>query len=393
MKIGLVSPYDFPYPGGVNSHIVHLREQFVARGHEVRIIAPSSSDPHELARDGVLVVGRPRPVPASGSIARISLSLRLAGQVKQILHREQFDIIHLHEPLLPALPITVLRCSNAINVGTFHAFSGRNFGYYYGRRILKRWFRLLHGKIAVSRPAMEFVSQYFPGYYNIIPNGIDYQRFSRPRPRLPEFDDGKLNILFVGRLEKRKGLAHLLRAYSWVKPQIPESRLIIVGPESKKRRGYQSWIAATGLPDVHWTGYVPDADLPRYYQSADIYCSPATGQESFGIVLLEAMAAGAAVLASRIPGYAGVVTDGLDGALVPPKDDRALAEGILRLAGDRGLREALAARGHLTAAKYDWPIVAEQVLDYYERLLSESGQVQRPLRLRPRFRYLRVPRS
>ncbi|HEX2173467.1 MAG TPA: glycosyltransferase family 4 protein, partial [Dehalococcoidia bacterium] len=263
----------------------------------------------------------------------------------------------------------------------------------YGRPILKRWFRRLHGKIAVSRPAMEFVSQYFPGYYNIIPNGIDYQRFSRPRARMPQFDDGKLNILFVGRLEKRKGLAHLLRAYSRAKPRLPNSRLIIVGPVSQKQRGYQAWIDATRLADVHWTGFVSDDELPRYYQTADIFCSPATGQESFGIVLLEAMATGTSVLATRIPGYAGVVTDGLDGTLVPPKDDRALAEALFRLAADRNYRESLAARGHLTAAKYDWPLIAKQVLDYYERLRSESGSVRQPIRLRPRFRYLRALRG
>lgn len=390
MKIGLVSPYDFSYPGGVNSHISHLRNQFVAWGHDVRIIAPASADPTELARQNVLVVGRPRPIPASGSIARISISLRLTGQVKQILARERFDILHLHEPLLPVVPITVLRCSDTINIGTFHAFSSRNLGYHYGKRILKRWFRRLHGKIAVSAPAKEFVSQYFPGYYNIIPNGIDWPRFSTPRPRLEAFDDGKFNILFVGRLEKRKGFTHLLRAYAWIKASLPDSRLIVVGPDDQKRRGYQRWAAAIGLRDIHWVGYVSDADLPRYYQTADVFCSPATGQESFGIVLLEAMAAGTTVLATSIPGYASVVHSGEDGLLVPPKDDRALATAILRLAADPGLRRSLAGRGQQTAARYDWPIVARQVLNYYERLISEAAPARPPIRTRfPYFRVLR----
>ncbi|MDO8670307.1 MAG: glycosyltransferase family 4 protein, partial [Dehalococcoidia bacterium] len=163
MKIALVSPYDYPYPGGVTSHISHLKEHITRMGHEVKVIAPSSSDKHELAKDNVLVVGKPVPVPSSGSIARITLSLRLSGPIKRILNEEKFDIVHIHEPLVPGVSIAVLRFSQSINIGTFHAYAGSNIGYSYGKRILKRWFRKLQGKIAVSKAAMDFVSQYFPG--------------------------------------------------------------------------------------------------------------------------------------------------------------------------------------------------------------------------------------
>jgi len=373
MKIALVSPYDYPYPGGVTGHIAHLEENFRQMGHSVKIIAPSSSDKRAMAAENVLVVGRPVSIPVSGSIARIAVSPRLSGRVKQILDQERFDIVHLHEPLVPVLPITILRFSKSINIGTFHAYADRNLGYFYGKRILKRWFRKLDGKIAVSKPAMEFVRQYFPGYYNIIPNGIDYEHFSAEVPALPEFDDGRLNILFVGRMEKRKGFKYLLRAYARVKIQFPNCRLIVVGPRGRLSEEYQSVVEKSRLEDVVFTGYVPYAVLPRYYRSAHVFCSPATGQESFGIVLLEAMAAGRPIVASNIEGYASVVEHGTEGLLVPPKDVDALSAAILKLLRDRDLREMMSEQGRLTAQEYSWKRVSRKVLAYYERLLSESG--------------------
>ena len=371
MKIALVSPYDFPYPGGVTAHISHLEEHFTKWGHRVKILAPSSGDPAALAERGVLVVGKPVSIPANGSIARITLSLRLAGQVKAILQREQFDVVHFQEPLLPALPLQVLRFSDAVNIGTFHAYRGRHLAYHYGKRILKRWFRKLDGKIAVSLPAMEFVRQYFPGYYNIIPNGIDYDHFAGECKALPELDDGKLNILFVGRMEKRKGVRYLLEAFQVVKSQMPSCRLIIAGPASKGAERYQEWARRRELADVVFTGQLSHEDLPRYYRSAHIFCSPATGQESFGVVLLEAMAAGKPIVATEIEGYSRLVEPGVEGLLVPPKDCTALAQALLQLAGDPRRRAEMAEAGPRKARQYTWSAVAGRVLAYYQRLLSE----------------------
>ncbi len=376
MKIALVSPYDFAYPGGVTNHISSLEHHLTHMGHEVRVIAPASKAVSAFG-DRFIPIGKPRPIPTSGSICRITLSLRLASRIKAVLSEEKFDVVHLHEPFMPMLCSAVLRFSNVPNIGTFHACDGSpgyNVCWPIGRIILKRRLLKLDGKIAVSKPAMEFAHKYVPGYYNIIPNGIDLEHFSPDVTPIQEFCDGKQNILFVGRLEPRKGLNYLIRAYQQVKQEIPNSRLIVVGPGTRLRKKYEKWIMRNGLKDVVFIGYASQADLPRYYKTADIFCSPATGRESFGIVLLEAMAVGKAIVATNIEGYASVVTHGEDGLLVPPKDSRGLAQTLVSLLNDKTLRQKMGARGRLTARQYSWEHVAQRVFDYYVRVLSESPQ-------------------
>lgn len=372
MKIALVSPYDFAYPGGVCNHISCLEQQFIQMGHEVKIVAPASKAVSTFG-DRFIAVGKPRPIPVSGSIARITLSPWLSSRIKAVLDREHFDICHLHEPLMPMLCTTVLRLSNVPNVGTFHASGGKSwysFGTPIGKSILKKWLHKLDGKIAVSEPAMEYVSKYFPGDYTIIPNGVDSKHFSPDVPPIEEFSDGKLNILFVGRLEKRKGLDYLLEAYKQIKPEFPNSRLIVVGPGKRLRKKYERRVMRHRLKDVVVIGYAAYRDLPRYYQTADIVCCPATGRESFGIVLLEAMAVGKPVVASNIQGYNSVVTHGAEGLLVPPKNAEKLAQALTSLMTDGALRQQMGNEGRLKAVQYDWENVAQRVLDYYVSVLN-----------------------
>jgi len=382
MKIALVSPYDFAYPGGVTNHISCLEHQLTLMGHEVKVIAPASRAVPTFG-DKFIPIGKPRPIPTSGSICRITISLHLAPTIKAVLEREKFDIIHLHEPFMPMLCSAVLRFSHTTNVGTFHAFqhsvgylshplSGYNFGRPISTIILKRRARKLDGKIAVSKPAMEFASKYVPGEYNIIPNGIDLAHFSPDVSPIDEFCDGKLNILFVARLESRKGLNYLIKAYQRVKKEFSNSRLIIVGPGTRLRRKYERQVKRNRLQDVVFVGYVTYAELPRYYKTADIFCSPATGRESFGIALLEAMAVGKPIVASNIDGYANLITDGVEGLLVPPKDEKALAQALISLMANESLRQQMGARERLTAKKYDWKHVAQRVFDYYVKVLNES---------------------
>ncbi|MEE8471208.1 MAG: glycosyltransferase family 4 protein, partial [Dehalococcoidia bacterium] len=295
MKIALVSAYDYAYPGGVNIHISHLEENFTRMGHEVKIIAPSSRPEETQKKGNIIVVGKPVPIRASGSIVRVPISPRLlfSSRIKELLQRERFDVIHIHEPLLPALATSVLHhSSRELVVGTFHAYRSRSWGYPFWKPIaLNRWFNKLDGRIAVSEAAMGFVSKYFPAEYAIIPNGIDLQHFATQSTPLAQFCDDKLNILFVGRMEKRKGFKYLLGAYEKVRREFPQCRLIVVGPKDRSCRKYEELAAKRNLEDVIFVGYVSYEELPRYYSSTDIFCSPATDKESFGVVLLEAMAA------------------------------------------------------------------------------------------------------
>ncbi len=380
MRIALVSPYDFAYPGGVNNHVAHLAGNFTQMGHDVTILAPSSKRADQLDVPELEVVGkRPVPVPSGGSSARVTLSPLLSGHVKRILNEKQFDVVHLHEPLLPALPLTVLRHSTATNIGTFHAYHESSIAYHYSRRILMHYFRKLHGKIAVSPPAMEFNRRYFPGYYNIIPNGVDLEHFSPAQPPLAEYMDGKLNILFVGRLEKRKGLQHLLGAFRRVKAKLPDTRLMVVGPKGRSGWEYEGLVDSYDLKDVVFLGGVPYSVLPRYYTTAHVFCAPNTGQESQGLILLEALASGRPIVASNIPGFAYVMAHGEEGLMTPPGDEDALAEALATLLQDEGLRQRMGARGWLRAQDFCWSKVSRRILDYYSRLLQErAGAGTRP---------------
>ncbi len=373
MKIALVSPYDFAYPGGVANHISSLERYLTRMGHEVKVIAPASKA-ISVFGDRFIPIGKPRPIPTSGSILRITLSLRLSSTIKAVLQREKFDIIHLHEPFMPMLCSAVLRFSSVPTIGTFHACDGSpgyKLGWPISAIILKRRRHKLDGKIAVSQPAMEFARKYIPGDYDIIPNGVDLEQFSPSVSPIEEFDDGKLNILFVGRLERRKGLTYLIKAYHKVKQEIPNSRLIVVGPGTRLRKKYEKWVKQHGLKDVVFVGFAASADLPRYYQTADVFCSPATSRESFGIILLEAMALGKPVVATNIAGYASVVTHGEEGLLVPPRDSVALAKTLITVMRDEALRKRMGAKGILKAKQYSWEQVARRVFNDYNRVLGE----------------------
>ena len=374
MKIGLVSPYDFASPGGVTDHVRHLSRQLRRLDHEVRVFAPSSRADVDFDTADFYRIGTPISVPVNESVARITLSFHLADRVAAIIDRERFDVLHFHEPLMPALPMTMLRMSQAANVGTFHAFAKSNIGYFYGRPLLEPYLAHLHRGIAVSEPARAFVNRYFPDFpLRVIPNGIDLGVFHPGHAPIRHLRDERVNILFVGRLEKRKGLSYLLRAYEFMKPRVPNTRLIVVG-DGPLRGSVESFIYRHRLPDVVMAGYVPDSVLPRYYCSADIFCAPATGAESFGIVLLEAMASGLPVVATEIDGYMSVLEPGQDSLTVRPKAWAELGAALVILARDAALRRRMGDYGVEKARRYAWEEVASQVLEVYQEARQVRAQ-------------------
>jgi phosphatidylinositol alpha-mannosyltransferase len=332
-----------------------------------------------MPEKNVLKMGRTTPIPINGSIARIVIDPSLAIRVRRVLQREHFDVVHVHEPLVPGLSQQVVRSSRALTVGTFHAasystiYSTSQLAYASTYPLLRPLFHKLAGCIAVSTAAKQFIARYFPADYRIIPNGINLDRFRPDIPPLGKYTDGKLNILFVGRFEKRKGAKYLLRAIPFIRERHPDTRFIFVG-EGRLRPGFQRYVVKEGWRDIVFTGYVSDEELPRYFASAHLFCAPATGGESLGIVLLEAMAAGKPVVASDIRGYATVISNGIDGLLTPPRQPEELAYSISYLLENEAVRQRFIHNGLQKARDYAWPHIARSVMDYYLELLENRRQ-------------------
>jgi phosphatidylinositol alpha-mannosyltransferase len=247
------------------------------------------------------------------------------------------------------------------------------------RPLLKPVYNKLNGRIFVSQAVRDFTLAQFPGDYRIIPNGIDYARFSDPDIEpIERFNDGRPNILFVGRLDKRKGFRHLMRAFPYIKKEVPDARLIVVGAfDDKEKAPFIRYARSNGLRGIHFVGYVSRDELPRFYRTANLFCAPSTGFESFGIVLLEAMAAGLPIVASDIAGYRLVLTQGREGQLVPAAEPTLLARAAVELLRKPALRAVMGQYGRATAAQYDWTHIADQVLAYYTDLLAERQRLMR----------------
>ena len=375
MKIGLVTPYVYPLPGGVNQHVRYLYDNLRLRGHDVRIL--TSSHGLQRASEGdVIRIGKGFSMPANGSVGTVTVSPRYLSQVDDVLDRERFDLLHFHEPFVPFLSLVVLRQSTSVNIATFHAYGGFSPAYELGSRVMGSYAGRLHGRIAVSAAARHFIDRYFPGDYKVIPNGVDIGRFQRAVP-IARWQDGTRNILFVGRFEPRKGLLDLLKAYRILRKTGCQCRLLVVGggPQEREARRY---LMTRKMGGVEFLGRVSDEERDALFKTADVYCSPATGGESFGIVLLEAMSAGTAIVCSDIHGYKGVVRRGREGLLVPPRDKKALAGALARVLGDDALRESMAESGQKRAQEFSWPRVTAKVEDYYGfviRRLAAQGQL------------------
>ena len=375
MRIAQVSPYDFSYHGGVVAHMASLSRELSRRGHDVVLFAPSARPQTAPDVSGLEVVplGGSVPFNASGSVSRISMSIKAARQMRRILTSERFDVVHIHEPLMPFLGTAASWFSPWPTVGTFHAYSENIHPGYLG---FKPLFTLvadkLDGRIAVSNAAKAYADKYFPDRYTIIPNGIDVPRFEQPRPKPSEFRDDAINLLFVGRVgEKRKGLRFLLGAYSTLRWRYPNLRLIVVGAGVPDRESYRM-MGERGIDDVIFAGPVTDEELPAYYQHADVFCAPNTGHESFGLVLVEAMASGGPIVASRILGFEGVADHEHDALLVDVGDEYAIANAIQRIIEEPELRNKLVRNGHKKVQRFGWAKVADDVIDYYHEVTARA---------------------
>lgn len=373
MKIGLVCPYIFSRPGGVQEHVKALYKEFKRFGQEVKIIAPRKSELEDYGED-IILLGR--SIETGGNDSTIDLSVAVKPfEISRLLVKEGFDILHFHN-LSPLLSFQFLEASKTINILTWHSMieGSKVFRYVKPLRGVLDFYlkRKINGLILVSRILDGSVKD-FKGLQAIISNGVDLERFNLQAKSLEEFREGYFNILFVGRLEKRKGLIYLLRVFQLLQKKHQKLRLIVVG-DGDQREGCEIFVAAKKIENVIFAGAVSSEDLPRYYASADLFVSPATHGESFGIVLLEAMACGVPILAFANNGYREILKEKAADCLVEPRNVWRLAEKMESLLKDEKKREELQEWGLREVQKYAWPKVAERVLDFYQEVLRKQGR-------------------
>jgi phosphatidylinositol alpha-mannosyltransferase len=369
VRIAIVCPYEWTVPGGVGNHVRGLAPELRRLGCEVDVLAPAS---RSVAEEGFVGLGGSLPVPYNGSVARIAIGPRTRARVRRALNAGRYDLVHVHEPLSPSVGMLAARAARVPVVGTFHANLDRSLAVTAAKPLLRRTFDRLDARIAVSPSARDTWHRWFGGSMVVVPNGVGGEFFAKPEP-LPGYRDGDPTVLFVGRLEPRKGLVYLVRAFLRLKPSFPRLRLLVVGrDDGKQQEKLMAMVPPRLRTDVSFVGSVPQEDLPSYFASADVFCAPSLGGESFGIVLAEAMAVGVPVVCSDIGGYRDLVRDDHEGLLVPPRDPEALAVALGALLDNPARRAALGEVARHSAARYAWDVVAGQVAEVYQSALGSA---------------------
>jgi phosphatidylinositol alpha-mannosyltransferase len=374
VKIGIVSQSYYPRYGGVTEHVHHTVAELRRRGHEVTIVTSRFRTGETRPEAGIERVGYNVLIPFNRAFVDFTIGLNLRGEFEHVLRRHEFDVVHTHCPTSPSLPVIAIQTTACPQVGTFHTTAPRSLLQDVFRGYLAKVVDKLDARIAVSATARESAEIYYPGEYHIIPNGVDLDRFHPGVEPFAEWrESGKVNILFVGRLDPRKGVALLLKAMPEVVRRTGgRARLLIVG-DSYLRPKYQASLPASLRDSVRFLGHVPGPDLPRWYATGDVFVSPASGNESFGIVLVEAMAAGRAVVASDIPGYRSVVIPGVNGEMFASGDAGALADALVGLAENPDRRAQLGSRGRARASEFAWPRVTDRIEALYRDVINRRG--------------------
>lgn len=372
MRIGLVCPYSLTVPGGVQGQVLGLARSLRSAGHEVRVLGPCDGPPPDA---GVTPLGNSIPTSANGSVVPLAPDLPAQLRFMRAVRDEEFDILHLHEPMVPGATMTAAFLKPVPLVGTFHA-AGVSAAYTFAGRPLRWLGTRLDLRCVVSEDALHLVKQKFPAEYVSLFNGIEVEVFAKATPWPTEGP----TIFFVGRHEPRKGLEILLETMT----QLPRDVRLWVGsdgPETERLR-----LKYAGNARIQWLGRISDAEKAARMRGADVFCAPSLHGESFGVVLLEAMAAATVLVASNLPGYANVARDDVEGLLFPPGDLDALAGALRRALDEPVLTRRLIAGGEARAEEFSMDNLAARYLDLYDRVLSgQQGPPAVPIEKVPQF--------
>ncbi|MGB9599002.1 MAG: glycosyltransferase family 4 protein [Myxococcota bacterium] len=375
LKIGIVTEYYYPTLGGIQEHVYHFSKEAAKRGHEVHIIT-SNVIGADLGYDvyneqvKVIRIGYSLPIVSNNSIGRVSLAPNIAKKVRNVLEGERYDVLHIHSPLHPVLPILALSKSNTLTVGTFHTNFERSLFFTVFKPFLKMGIERLDGMIAVSETAITTVKNYLnpKKEFKIIPNGVDTEMFSPSVQKIPALSDGKINLLFVGRMEPRNGLDRLIKAFIYVREKgIDNVRVIAIG-DGPLRKIYEDMVPVRYKTDVIFTGAL-NGGRPEYFSSSHILCFPAT-IASFGITLLEGCAAALPFVTTAGAGFPSIFSNGENGFLINTADEKEFGETLIKLIKDEDLRRRLGANGRRLAERYSWKNVTTEILNYYFELMK-----------------------
>jgi phosphatidylinositol alpha-mannosyltransferase len=371
MRIGIVCPYAWEVPGGVREHVSGLAEALIELGHQVSVIAPADEDAD--LPPYVVPAGRAVPVPYNGSVARLAFGFVSASRVRRWLKDGDFDVLHVHEPAAPSLSLLACWVADGPIVATMHAAMPRSRALHVAQPILASALEKISGRIAVAEPARNTLVEHLGGDAVLIPNGVNVRRYAKAEP-LPGFPGTGGTLGFLGRTdEPRKGLDILLAAFALMAPERPGLRLLIAGRGDPEEA--LSQVPAAYRDRVVLLGQVSDEDRIRMLHSVDVFCAPNTGGESFGYVLVEAMASGAPLVASDIDAFRQVLRGGEAGELFTTGDPAALAAAAGRLLDDPERRAVLAAAALSAVREFDWSVIARDVLRVYQAVAPAAGRV------------------